>query len=188
MGWLSTLIDKLFIWVPRCELIRPTHGGVKWRARLFGKREPAIIELKPGLHWFWPLKSEIDVTVTARRPVDIPTMSLLSKDGVSVIVGAAVVFRVNDVVKAMGGKNWDVDSTLVDITQSVIFGAVRARTFDELLDPEGDLLDELSRLTRKELCKFGIFVERVLMKDFDRSKTYRMLGDAASFLESESDE
>ena len=120
MEILAAFFHTLFIWCPRVILIRSTHGGVKWRAKLTDdESEPEVMELKPGLHWYWPLTSELELIVTARRPVDIPNMSILTKDGKSIIVSAAVVFRINDVIKALGEKNWDVDSTLVDVSQSV---------------------------------------------------------------------
>lgn len=179
----------MFAWIPRVLIVRSTHGGVQWKTKLTDDdAEPEVIELKPGLHWYWPLTSDIDLIVTARRPVDIPTMSLLTKDGKSVIVSAAVVFRINDVIKALGEKNWDVDSTLVDVTQSVIFNAVRSRTFAELLDQPTALLNELTENTKKGVSKFGILVESVLAKDFDASRTYRILGDAKSFIGAEEDD
>lgn len=186
MSWLAQLIDRLFVWVPRCLIIRSTHGGVKWRTKLLDALTPPdVIELKPGLHWYWPLISDLAMIVTARRPVDIPTMSLLTYDGKSVIVSASVVFRINNVTLALGERNWDVDSTLVDITQNLIFDAIRARQFVDLLANPGGLKDEITERARSELKKFGILVERVLLKDFDTSRTYRVLGDSTSFLGSD---
>jgi len=189
METFLAFFDRLFVWVPRATLVRSTHGGVKWRTNLLNRAEPEVIELKPGLHWYWPLTSELELIVTARRPVDIPNMSILTSDGKSIIVSAAVVFRINDVIKALGEKNWDVDSTLVDVSQSVIFRAIRRRTFQQLTDDDVDtLLDELTENAKKGLTKFGILVESVLPKDLDRSKSYRVFGDTASFLAQEDDE
>lgn len=184
METLIAFFDRLFIWLPRCELIRSTHGGVKWVGDLCdSEAEPKVVELKPGLHWYLPLTTEIETIVTARRPLEVPTMSLLTKDGTSIIVAAAVVFRINSVVKALAEKNWDVDSTLVDITQSVIFRAIRSRTFADLLEDNEGLLDELAENTQAELRKFGVHIEKVLLKDFDKSKTYRVLGETANFVD-----
>jgi len=188
MESLFAFFDRLFVWVPRAELVRSTHGGVKWRAKLTNGAELEVIELKPGLVWYWPLTSELELIVTARRPVDIPTMSILTKDGKSIIISAAVVFRINNVIAALGEKNWDVDSTLVDVAQSVIFRAVRKRTFQELIDSDVDeLINELTDNTKKGLVKFGILVESVLPKDFDRSKSYRVFGETINFIDQESE-
>ena len=187
MEWLVTLVDKLFIWVPRIELIRSTHRGVKWRASLFGG-EPEIIELKPGLHWFWPLTSELVQVVTARQPTDIAPMSLLTSDGESVVLSASVIFRINNVVLAIGERNWDVDAAVVDITQGVIFNAVRGSEFSCLVAGHDDLVRLLTEGAKKELSKFGVLVERVLLKDFDRSKTYRLLGETTNLLNIDPDQ
>jgi regulator of protease activity HflC (stomatin/prohibitin superfamily) len=187
MEWLSSFFEAIFVWIPRVVIVRSTHGGVKWATSLRGE-DTQIVELKPGLHWYWPFTSEIDLIVTARRTVDVPTMSLLTKDGISVIVSAAVVIRINRVVQAIGEKNWDVDSTLVDITNSVIYQQVRSQRFEELCQNSDGLLETLTALCKDELRRFGILVERVLIKDFDRSRTYRMLGETTNFLDSEPEE
>jgi len=173
--------------MPRLYIIRSTHGGVKWKNSLGGD-ETKIEELKPGLIWYWPLVSEIQSIVTARRPVDIPTMSILTKDGRSIIISAAVVFRINNVTLALGERNWDVDSTLVDIAQAAIFDEVRSTSFEELLNGTDQLLDTVTTTCKTEMKKFGVLVEKILAKDFDKSKTYRQLGDAASFITEEDEE
>lgn len=185
MSWLATFFEKLFIWMPRIEILRATHGGVKWRASPF-RPGLEIIELKPGLHFYWPLTTDFSYIVTARRTVDVPPMSILTQDGQSMLVSAAVVFRINSVVAALGERNWDVDLTLVDVTQSVIFRLIRQHTVESLLaESPDDLIDELTAQTKREINKFGVLVERVLLKDFDRSRTYRMVGAVTQMIEGE---
>lgn len=187
METFLAFFDRLFVWVPRVELIRSTHGGVKWRSHIWKiGSEPDVVELKPGLHWYWPVTTEICFVVTARQPTDITPMSILTFDGQSIVISASVIFRVNDVVKAIGEKNWDVDAVVVDITQGIIFHAVRSKTFEDLCQNSDQLIEELTENAKNELRKFGILVERVLLKDFDRSKTFRMLGETVSFLDQES--
>lgn len=182
METFIAFLDRLFSWIPRLYFIRATHGAVCWRADLRDLTKALEIEeMDPGLYWYWPITTEIESIVTARRPVDIPTMSILTKDGRSVIVSATVVSRINDVKAALGERNWDVDSTLVDITQNVIFRAVRGRTFAELLaEPTETFLNRLTAKIKAEVKKFGIHVESVLAQDFDLSRTYRVLGSAGS--------
>ncbi len=182
MGWLVTFIDRLFIWVPRCILVRLTHGGVKWRGSLWS-HGLEVIELKPGLFWYWPLVTDYQLVVVARQPVDLPTMSLLTCDGKSIVISASVIFRVNNVILAIAERNWDADATTVDITQNVIFDAVRIRTLENLRQESNSLKQDLTETAKNELKKFGIHVERVLLKDFDVSKTYRILGDAVKVLD-----
>ncbi len=186
MEALFAFFDRFFIWIPRVILVRSTHGGVKWCMKLWDNAEPDVTELKPGLHFYWPLTSEYELTITARRPVDIPTMSILTSDGRSLIVSAAVVFRINNVLAALGERNWDVDSTLVDVTQAAIFRAIRRRSFQQLIDGDVDeLIDELTENTKKSLVKFGILIESVLPKDFDKSTSYRVFGETTSFITQE---
>jgi regulator of protease activity HflC (stomatin/prohibitin superfamily) len=172
---LLTLLDKLFIWLPRVLVIRATEGGVKWRGRLF-RKGVKIIKMLPGIHWYWPLTTDYEVTVTARYPTDIGTMSVVTSDGRSVIVSGSVVSWVNDVEAALGERNWDVHATLKEMVQFYIATAIRSRTLDEFLEEWETITTEITDSSKAEMKKFGVHVERVLLSDYDVSRTYRIIG------------
>ncbi len=85
-AWLSQLIETLYKFVPHILIIRATHGGVKW---VRGKR---IRLLSPGLHFYWPLTTEVEVVVTARQTLAIPDQVMATKDGKKVVVKTLVVY------------------------------------------------------------------------------------------------
>ena len=105
-AWLSQLIETFYRFIPHIIIIRATHAGVKW---VRGKH---IKPLMPGLHLYWPLTTEIEVLVTARQTLAIPDQVLTTKDGKKVTVKTLVVYKIRDVVQAIGKQNWDVDSTV----------------------------------------------------------------------------
>ena len=60
-AWLNQLIEAVFRFCPRIVIVRATHAGVKW---VHGWKVKAM---PPGLHWYWPLTTEVEVLVTARQ-------------------------------------------------------------------------------------------------------------------------
>lgn len=173
-AWLGQVIEALLSFIPRLILVRATHQGVKWK---YGKR---AIRLNPGLHFYWPLVSDYELIVTARQTLNLPTQSLMTKDRKQVVVGSVIVFRIKDAVEAIGERNWDVDSTLRDITQAAVVEVVASSTLDELLtgiaQGDSDLIKKLTETVRKELRQFGVYIGQAKFSDFSTSKVFNIMG------------
>lgn len=169
-AWLSEIFNGLLSFIPRPVIVRATHGGVKWR---LGKK---VREMVPGWHWYWPLTTEIEVIVTARQTHDLPSpQAVETRDGVSVAVGSLIVYSINDIVQAIGERNWDVDSTVNDITKAAIVGVVSQWDYSDLRDELTDTVEkELTAMCRKHLRQFGVYVHRCAVTDFSHT-TVRML-------------
>ena len=97
-----------------------------------------IKPLNPGLHVYWPLTTEVEVLVTARQTLAIPDQVLATKDGKKVVVKTLVVYKIKDVVHAIGRVNWDVDTTINDLTQSAVVRVVATHSYDEIMKGIGD--------------------------------------------------
>lgn len=172
-AWLGQIFEALLSFVPRILIIRATHGGVKWR---HGDR---VIAMQSGLHVYWPLVTEIEIIVTARQTLALPKQVLTTKDNKKVVIGTVVVYKIRDVVQAIGKTNWDVDTTINDITQAAVVSVIARHSLQELLDIVTDdtLSDALSTATRKELRQFGVFVSRCKLTDFADCRVYKLVMD-----------
>jgi len=169
--WINDLIQALFSFIPRPLIIRATHGGVKWR---WGSH---VIELKPGVTIWWPLTTEVCTLVTARQTYNSPTQALMTKDKREVVAGGVIVYSIKDVLQAIGKRNWDVDTTVNDMTQAAIVEVVTKHTLDDLLaNLCGDIATSLTRTCRKELRQFGVYVHRAAVTDFSTCRAYNMMG------------
>jgi hypothetical protein len=126
-AWIGQIIETLGKFIPRLTIVKATMGGVKWRS---GK---TVKPMMPGLHVYWPIVTEIELIVTARQTLNLPTQVLMTKDRQKVVVGTVVVYRIKDIVQAIGEKNWDVDTTISDITKTAIVSEIAKLTLDELL-------------------------------------------------------
>ena len=169
-AWLGEVFQALLSFVPRRVIVRATHGGVKWRLL----RDPK--ELKPGVRWFWPLLSEVEIIPVARQTLNLQPQALVTKEGKEVVVGGVVVYSINDVVMAIGKRNYDVDTTINDISQCAIVEVITTVEFKELLGDLKKVEKELTKTCRRQLKQFGVSVHRVALTDFSPCRSLNIMG------------
>lgn len=179
MEWLAQFFDTILSVFPRLLVVRTTHRAIKWR---LGSE---VVELEPGLHWYWPIVTELDTVVVARRPLNLPSQVLMTKDKQPVAIGGFVVFRINDVVKAFGEKNWDVEQTVREISTAAIVEIVMQNDLDALLSgiaagPGSELMTSLTKNCKGAVQQYGVAVQRCGLTDFCVCQTFKLLGDGAS--------
>ena len=171
-AWIGYLMDWLGKWIPRLLIIRQTHAGVKF---VCGRK---VVEMKPGLHIYWPITTEVEVMPVARQTHNLLTQILMTKDKQSVVIGAVVIYKINNIVDALS-NNWDVSDTISDVTQMAV---VKIVSNWNLADLQSELTSsvekELGIETRKRLKHFGVEVERCGISDFSICRVYRVINDA----------
>lgn len=175
LGLLGEVVDAIFSVIPRRIIIRATHQGVKWR---YGKIPIAV---GPGIEWYWPLVTEMDLMVVARQTLNLPTQVLMTRDKKQVVVGAFIVYKISDIVQAIGERNWDVESTVADITQAAIVEEIMSRDLDDLLagiseGKNSELNKALTANCKTELRQFGVHVGRAGLTDFATCRVHKVLG------------
>jgi regulator of protease activity HflC (stomatin/prohibitin superfamily) len=100
-----------------------------------------------------------------------------TKDVKKVAVKILVVYKISDVVRAIGKVNWDVDTTINDMTQAAVVRVVATHTYDEIMHGIADesLTRTLTKEVRKELRQFGVHVTRCKLMDFADCKVFKLL-------------
>jgi len=180
--WLSDIFNAILKFIPRPIIIRATHRGVAWR---LGKK---VIEMKPGWRWIWPLITDWEIMVVARQTNKSPIQTIESSDGIKISIGMFVVYRINSIIAAIGEKNWDVDSTVNDISQGALvktcskFSYLDLRT--KLLD---QVTDDLTAKCKRELKSFGILVEKCAFYTFAQTEVRTIFGFQNQETETEDD-
>jgi regulator of protease activity HflC (stomatin/prohibitin superfamily) len=169
--WLAEFLRILALVIPRRIIVRATHGGVKWP---WGRRP---VEMTPGFWWYWPCTTEQEVIVTARQTLALPPQSLLTRDRKQVVVGTLVVYEIDDVVEAIGERNWDVDTTINDVAQAAVVEVVTRRSVEEILHGVTDgITEELTARCREQLAEFGVYVHRVGLTSFSECRILNLVG------------
>ena len=169
-AWLGQIAEWLGSFIPRIKIVRSTHGGVRFRN---GKD---AIEIKPGVIIYWPIVTEVDIIPVARQTHNLPSQSLLTKDGKTVVVGGVVVYSIKDVVACMA-RNWDISDTLNDITMLAIAQVITSHTLEYLqTNQTGEVLKQLTSATRKKLRSYGVKVHRTALTDFSTCMVIKNIG------------
>jgi len=159
-AWLGRIFDAILEFIPRRVIIRDTHRGVKW-SLWRGPRE-----MEPGVRIWWPLISDIELIVVARQTHNMVVQSLMTADGKEIVVGGVVIYKINDVVQAIGKNNWQPSDTVNDITQAAIVDVVTRWKLADLLEHvSNDVEKELTLRCRKKLRQYGIYVVRAALTD-----------------------
>jgi len=170
-AWLSQIIEALLQFVPQRVIVKATERGVKWSLW----REPQ--EMKPGFRIWWPLITAIEVVVVARQSFNTPTQSLETKDGQTVVAGGVIIYKVSDVVQAIGKVNWSPEATAQDITQAAIISVVAKWDHDDLMENiDGEVEKQITEKCKKDLRQFGIYPSRVALTDFCTTRSLNHSG------------
>lgn len=167
IGWVAEWLGKFF---PRWLIIRATHGGVKF---VHGAR---IVPLGPGVHWYWPVVTEIDTYPVARQAVDLATQIFVTADGHTVAVGGMLVYEVKDVAKLLG-QTFVPDNSIKDITAGAIHDVCCLRTWEELKrDQRSGALDrDLRQKAAKVLDSYGVKVLRTTLTDLAPARVLKII-------------
>jgi regulator of protease activity HflC (stomatin/prohibitin superfamily) len=169
-AWIGNIVEWIGHFVPRLKIVRSTHAGVRFR---HGKHAR---EIKPGIVIYWPIVTEVDIIPVARQTHNLPSQSLLTKDGKQIVVGGVVVYAIADVVAALA-NNWDVSDTMNDITMVAITEVVTSHPLDHLMaNLTGSIQTELSRVTRRKLKLYGVKVYRTALTDFSTAMVIKNIG------------
>lgn len=169
---LSGFFSWILQWIPRIGICRATHGGVKFRK---GKE---LERIEPGLYWYWPVFTEIEVEPVARQPISAPIQTLTTRDGVSVSIRPVVSYEIRDTVSFFG-RSWDGTEIVADFVSAACGREVTRRTLAELQqDMGGDLQETIAERARKDLRRFGAYVLEVRISDYAQvNKVFRLIGD-----------
>lgn len=169
-SWLGQIIESLGSIIPRLLIVRATHRGIAWT------RGKHVRELKPGIHIYWPIITDVEQVVAARQTLNLPTQVLMTKCRQQIVVGCLIVYRLSDVILAIGERNYDVDATVSDVTQAAIVEVCSSSTLDELQAGIATTIEKkLTKTTRKRLRQFGVAVHRCAVTDFSTCRTYKLI-------------
>jgi len=171
-SWVGQIFEAMFQFIPRLVIVRDTHGAVKWTMQ-------GVKEVKGGTRtWYWPATTEIELLVTARQTLNLYPQSLETRDGKQISVSGFLVYSIEDVVKAIGQRNWDVETTIADISGGTICSLVLSYDYEDLLAAisSGKFSEELTQACQERLSEFGVNVQEAGFMAFTSCRALNLLG------------
>jgi len=169
--WLSELAGFVGSLFPRLVIVKKTHAAVKF------VRGAKVVELVPGVHFYWPLVTEYLEIPRVRQTVNLSTQVVLTHDRKPVAASGIIVYEVSDAVKALS-NSYDVDDTIGDVGLTAVATVLATHTLAELLETfrEGDLTRELTKTCRSRLYQFGVKVRQCALTDLSTCQVVTLLG------------
>ena len=136
------------------------------------------VTLGPGIHWYWPKTTEIDILPIERQTLDLPVQTVWTADQQNLAVRGEVVFVVDDIRLAVC-KTFDFQQTIQDVAQFVVVTVVAAKSCDELEQSmrSSKLTEEFTTLLQAELRSYGVGVIRAFFSDFSKCTSIRVFGE-----------
>jgi len=171
MSWLADFLYWIARWFPHLFIVRATHEAVKFR---HGK---TVITCKPGIHFYWPLVTDVIRLPTVRQTINLPAQVIQCAEDTQIAVSGVVVVEVRSIEAALG-RSWDVTDTIEDLSLTCILRELVGRSVDaigrELKDRS--LQKKLTEALRKELRPFGVYIMYAGLTDFSEARVIKLLG------------
>jgi regulator of protease activity HflC (stomatin/prohibitin superfamily) len=170
LAWVGQIAEWLGRFVPRLLLLNTTEGAVKF---VRGSR-PVL--LTPGLHFYWPLVTEVKAWVVARQSVNLPTQTVTTRDGKVIAVGGLLIFRIEDAMPLIA-HTWNADQTIRDISAGVFHAVCSQAEWGELqmASHDGTLNRTLKKELRRRLSRFGVRVLDALLTDLAPCRVLKVI-------------
>lgn len=162
MEWLTQFIEKITAIFPRIAHIKYTDRGVCFK-------KGGVKELLPGIHFYWPIWTEVFVHPVVRQTQQLPAQTLVTKDGISVTVSVTIRFEIEDIISAFG-RTYDFVDTIQDISQGEVATLICSKNYQEIIDSKKDENTDidilLSRIIRRRLKPFGVSLKKAFIAEF----------------------
>ena len=162
--FLTRFGNQLMPWV----IIEEWNGAVHLR---FGKW---IKTLPPGLHFKIPFFDSIIECPVITQSINLPSQTLTTLDEQSIVLKSIIRYRVSN-VRTYLLKVMHATDVLVDTTQGMIRDIVEVTTWEDLVDVNHQITNEVKEF----VVKWGIEVEAVTITDLGIVKSFRIFGDEA---------
>lgn len=167
MNWLINFIDRLFCFIPRPWIVEPDESGIRIT---WGNR---VKDCPPGWYLWWPLFQVVQKIVVVPQVVDLRSQSIKTKDNHSIIVSAAIQYKVVEVRKTLLNV-YDYDKSIQTLALGVIAEYVKNRTLEECQDFAA-IREEIRKSVVDTMGNWGLKIQNIYITDLDEAKTIRVL-------------
>lgn len=145
------------------RVLQEYERGVIFRlGRLVGAKGPGLVFLIPGIDRMAKVSLRLVTT-------DVPPQDVVTRDNVSIIVNAVVLFRVVDPVKAINSVESYLESTF-QYAQTTLRSVLGSVDLDEVLSEREALNKRIQTILDLHTEPWGIKVNAVELKQVDLPK------------------
>ena len=157
-SWIGAIIEWFGLFIPSRIIVKPTDVLIK--STFLGVAK----EKKPGLRWYWPITTDVDLITVARQPIDIKQINFVTKDGLPCKADCACTYYINDPIKFFT-ENYEGHLALFELISFVFSKKLRSMTFNQIQN-SSKINENLTEEITKEADFLGIEVEYVRLQNF----------------------
>lgn len=170
LAWIGQIAAWVGMWIPRWVVINTTMAAVKF------VRGSQVVACGPGIHWYWPVTTEMLMHPIARQSNNLKSQTITTKDGRTVVIGGLIVFEIADIEKVLA-HTFEPDNTINDITLGSIHDVCCQLTWQELQDGQrdGSLDTLLKKEARRDLDRYGVKVIRMTLTDLAPCRVLKLV-------------
>ena len=155
---------------PRILVVKANEKGVRFRR---GKITKVIF---PGVSWYWPLVTEIEIVPIVRQTLNLAAQTLMTKDGKCVIAAGVIVYSITDVIKYIV-DNYDAEESIAEIASAALRDVIVEKSLDDIQTNSRNTTDKaLSKCCKDALAIFGVSVEYARLTDFATARIINLVG------------
>lgn len=168
--WISGLIEWFGRFFPNYKIIKATEGGVKF------KSNGSAVALAPGVHWFWPARTVIDVWPSKRQGDDLRSQTIVTTDDKTVVISGMVIYEVADML-LFAANTYDGPTTAIEIVLTAIHDVCCRMSWEELKTEQrkGTLDTKLKNAAKIMLDDYGVRVLKVMLTDLAPGRVLKLI-------------
>jgi regulator of protease activity HflC (stomatin/prohibitin superfamily) len=168
--WVSALIEWFGKWFPNYKIVTATEGAIKFKG---GK---TAIALGPGVHWYWPARSEFVVLPRARQADDLRSQTFVTTDDKIVVAGGMVIYEVVDMFK-YAANTYDGGMTVKEIVITSIHDVCCKMSWEELKQGQrkSTLDTKLKNAAQDMLDDYGVRILKVMLTDLAPGRVLKLI-------------
>jgi regulator of protease activity HflC (stomatin/prohibitin superfamily) len=134
------------------------------------------VEVGPGLHFWWPISTEIEIFNVVRNVLNLRSQTLLTRDGKTVVASGVLTYSIVDLPK-FAVENYDAVDSIAELGLAGLRRAVVQRTFAQLSCGLADVDRRLTKECQRLLTTLGVEVESARLADFAPVTAISILGE-----------
>ena len=172
LGWIGDLIRYFARLVPRLQLVRITERAVKFR-------RAKALEVGPGLHWWWPVTTEMDVYPVVRQVMSLAQQMIQTHEGKTIVVDGVLVYTVEDLY-TFCVDNHDAEENMAELAQAGMRKAVLSTSMEEIGSGRAKFDNRLTTEAQKSLKGFGVAIESMRLQSCSEGTVHIHAGAAVT--------
>jgi regulator of protease activity HflC (stomatin/prohibitin superfamily) len=173
LDWIGHIFEWIGSFIPRILHIKSTHRGVMFT-------RDKVKEIGPGLHVYLPFWANPDTYPVKRQTINLPAQVLTTADKKSVVIDVAVIYEVDDILKALV-DTFNLEDTIRDTAQGAVKRVVIGETFDDLQRKQTIVDKLLTKKVRAFLRPYGIKVIKAFVISYSQVRVFRLIQDQNDF-------